>query len=208
MAGPKRPAIPCLDLVDRPSRRGWPAQVRLRLNLVEEGARMSTTISPLAPTDVPEMPAIAGVKLATAAAGIRYKGRTDVLLAVMDKGTTVAGVFTKSKCPSAPVEWCRANLGRGGSSKAGFARALVVNSGNANAFTGKTGKQSTALTAQTAAKAVGCATSDVFLASTGVIGQPLDATKFDGVLATLTDAATPDHWMDADSAIMTTDTFP
>jgi glutamate N-acetyltransferase / amino-acid N-acetyltransferase len=172
------------------------------LNLVEEGARMSTTISPLAPTDVPEMPAIAGVRLATAAAGIRYKGRTDVLLAVMDKGTTVAGVFTKSKCPSAPVEWCRAKLGRG------QARALVVNSGNANAFTGKTGKQSTALTAQTAAKAVGCSTSDVFLASTGVIGEPLDATKFDGVLATLAEAATPDHWMAAAKAIMTTDTFP
>lgn len=172
------------------------------VDLVEEGARMSTTVSPLAPTDVPEMPAIAGVKLATAAAGIRYKGRTDVLLAVMDKGTTVAGVFTKSKCPSAPVEWCRAKLGRG------QARALVVNSGNANAFTGKTGKQSTALTAQTAAKAVGCATSDVFLASTGVIGEPLDATKFDGVLATLADAAAPDHWIDAAKAIMTTDTFP
>src|SRR6202165_6102925 len=76
-------------------------------------ALMSTAISPLAPTDVPDMPAIAGVKLATAAAGIRYKGRTDVLLAVMDKGTAVAGVFTKSKCPSAPVEWCRAKLGRG-----------------------------------------------------------------------------------------------
>src|SRR5580698_9451930 len=102
---------------------------------------MSTAISPLAPTDVPEMPAIAGVKLATAAAGIRYKGRTDVLLAIMDKGTTVAGVFTQSKCPSAPVEWCRAKLGGGTSSKesskepskAGWARALVVNSGNANA---------------------------------------------------------------------------
>jgi glutamate N-acetyltransferase/amino-acid N-acetyltransferase len=178
------------------------------VDLVEEGARMSTTISPLAPTDVPEMPAIAGVKLATAAAGIRYRGRTDVLLAVMDKGTTVAGVFTKSKCPSAPVEWCRAKLGRGGSSKAGFARALVVNSGNANAFTGKTGKQSTALTAQTAAKAVGCSANEVFLASTGVIGEPLDATKFDGVLATLAETAAPDDWMSAASAIMTTDTFP
>ncbi len=163
---------------------------------------MSATVSPLAPTDVPDMPAIAGVRLATAAAGIRYKGRTDVLLAVMDKGTTAAGVFTKSKCPSAPVEWCRARL------KGGKARALVVNSGNANAFTGKTGKQSTALTAQIASKAVGCATGDVFLASTGVIGEPLDATKFDGVLATLAEAATPDHWMDAAKAIMTTDTFP
>ncbi|GKQ55289.1 bifunctional glutamate N-acetyltransferase/amino-acid acetyltransferase ArgJ [Bradyrhizobium sp. Ce-3] len=163
---------------------------------------MSTAVSPLAPPDVPEMPVIAGVRLATAAAGIRYKGRTDVLLALLDKGTTVAGVFTKSKCPSAPVEWCRARL------KGGNARALVVNSGNANAFTGKTGKASTTLTAQIAAKAVGCSTSDVFLASTGVIGEPLDATKFDGVLAQLTETATPDHWMDAAKAIMTTDTFP
>ncbi|NOJ46440.1 bifunctional glutamate N-acetyltransferase/amino-acid acetyltransferase ArgJ [Bradyrhizobium archetypum] len=169
---------------------------------------MSTTVSPLAPTDVPAMPAIAGVKLATAAAGIRYKGRTDVLLAVMDKGTTVAGVFTKSKCPSAPVEWCRAKLGRGGSSKGGFARALVVNSGNANAFTGKTGRQATALTAAIASKAVSCSANEVFLASTGVIGEPLDATKFDGVLATLAETAAPDHWMDAARAIMTTDTFP
>ncbi|MGY3584932.1 glutamate N-acetyltransferase/amino-acid N-acetyltransferase [Bradyrhizobium sp. USDA 4341] len=163
---------------------------------------MSTAVSPLAPPDVPEMPVIAGVRLATAAAGIRYKGRTDVLLALMDKGTTVAGVFTKSKCPSAPVEWCRAKL------KGGAARALVVNSGNANAFTGKTGKASTALTAQIAAKAVGCSTSDVFLASTGVIGEPLDATKFDGVLAQLAETAAPDLWMDAAKAIMTTDTFP
>ncbi|MBI5320675.1 bifunctional glutamate N-acetyltransferase/amino-acid acetyltransferase ArgJ [Bradyrhizobium sp.] len=163
---------------------------------------MSTAVSPLAPTDVPAMPEIAGVRLATAAAGIRYKGRTDVLLAVMDEGTTVAGVFTKSKCPSAPVEWCRAKL------KRGQARALVVNSGNANAFTGKTGKQSTALTAQIAAKAVGCTVNDIFLASTGVIGEPLDATKFDGVLAQLNETAVPGDWMSAARAIMTTDTFP
>ena len=163
---------------------------------------MALPVSPLAPTHVPEMPAIAGVRLATAAAGIRYKGRTDVLLAVMDKGTTAAGVFTTSKCPSAPVEWSRAAL------KGGQARALVVNSGNANAFTGWTGKASTRLTGTIAAKAVGCKAEDVFLASTGVIGEPLDAGKFDGVLGTLADAATPDGWMDAARAIMTTDTFP
>jgi len=109
---------------------------------------MSTAVSPLAPNDFPEMPAIAGVKLAAASAGIRYKGRTDLLLAVMDSGTAVAGVFTKSKCPSAPVEWCRAKLGDG------KARALVVNSGNANAFTGNTGRQATKLTAEIAAKAL------------------------------------------------------
>jgi glutamate N-acetyltransferase/amino-acid N-acetyltransferase len=153
------------------------------------------------------MPAIAGVRLATAAAGIRYKGRTDVLLAVLDKGTSVAGVFTKSKCPSAPVEWCRAKLKRGKSSKEGLARALVVNSGNANAFTGKTGRQATTLTASIAAKAVGCKPDDIFLASTGVIGEPLDATKFNGVLGTLAQSAAPDGWMAAAKAIMTTDTF-
>jgi glutamate N-acetyltransferase/amino-acid N-acetyltransferase len=169
---------------------------------------MSTPVSPLAPTDVPDMPVIAGVKLATAAAGIRYQGRTDVLLAVMDKGTTVAGVFTQSKCPSAPVEWCRAKLSRGRSSKGGFARALVVNSGNANAFTGKTGRQATTLTASIAAKALGCSPNEVFLASTGVIGEPLDATKFNGVLGTLAETAAPGEWMEAAKAIMTTDTFP
>src|SRR4030088_3725966 len=126
---------------------------------------MSEAVSPLAPTDVPEMPAIAG-------AGIRYKDRTDVLLAVLDKGTAVAGVLTKSKCPSAPGEWCRAKL------KSGQARALVVNSGNANAFTGKTGRQATTLTASIAARALGCSPNEVFLASTGVIGQTLAATQF------------------------------
>src|SRR6195256_233163 len=167
---------------------------------------MSSAISPLAPVDVPDMPAIAGVKLAAAAAGIRYKGRNDVLLAVMDKGTAVAGVFTRSKCSSAPVDWCRANLAR--SSRQAVARALVVNSGNANAFTGKTGRQATALTASIAAKALGCSPNEVFLASTGVIGEPLDANKFNGVLGTLAQHAAPGDWMDAAKAIMTTDTFP
>jgi glutamate N-acetyltransferase/amino-acid N-acetyltransferase len=163
---------------------------------------MSSTVSPLAPKSVPDMPAIRGVRLGTAAAGIRYKGRTDVLLALFDKGTTVAGVFTTSKCPSAPVEWCRAKL------KGKTARALVVNSGNANAFTGRTGKQSTALTADIAAKAAGCKTGEIFLASTGVIGEPLDATKFNGVLETLAGDVAPDRWLEAAKAIMTTDTFP
>ena len=163
---------------------------------------MSTAVSPLAPTEFPAMPAIAGVRLATAAAGIRYQGRTDVLLALLDKGTTVAGVFTKSKCPSAPVEWCRSKLA------GGKARALVVNSGNANAFTGKSGRQATAMTAAIAAKAVGCSPNEIFLASTGVIGEPLDASKFDGVLANLAETATPGDWMAAAKAIMTTDTFP
>ena len=116
------------------------------------------------------------MRFAAGAAGMRYKGRTDVMLALMDKGTTVAGVFTKSKCPSAPVDWCRARL------KGGKARALLVNSGNANAFTGKSGADAVKLSAKLAAAATGAQEREIFLASTGVIGEPLDASKFDGVL--------------------------
>jgi glutamate N-acetyltransferase / amino-acid N-acetyltransferase len=163
---------------------------------------MSSTISPLAPKTVPDMPEIAGIRLATAAAGIRYKDRTDVLLVVFDEGTSVGGVFTRSKCPSAPVEWCRARL------KGARARALVVNSGNANAFTGKSGREACAFTAKVAAAAVGCKMSDVFLASTGVIGEPLPAQAFDGVMTKLEAEATASGYMDAAKAIMTTDTFP
>ncbi len=163
---------------------------------------MSTAVSPLAPTNIPDMPAIAGIKLATAMAGIRYANRTDVLLVSMEKGTTVAGVFTRSKCPSAPVEWCRKYL------KTGKARALVVNSGNANAFTGKNGRASTKLTADIAAKAVGCKPSEIFLASTGVIGEPLDARKFSSVMDSLVAKAQPKEFFEAAKAIMTTDTFP
>jgi glutamate N-acetyltransferase/amino-acid N-acetyltransferase len=148
------------------------------------------------------MPEVAGVRLATGAAGIKYKGRTDVLLALFDKGTTVAGVLTRSKCPSAPVEWCRAKL------KGGKARALVVNSGNANAFTGKTGRAATAFTAKLASEAAACKPGEVFLASTGVIGEPLPAERFDGVLDGLVDKAAPGRFLDAAKAIMTTDTFP
>jgi glutamate N-acetyltransferase/amino-acid N-acetyltransferase len=165
-------------------------------------ARMASTISPLAPKTTPAMPAVGGVRLATAAAGIRYQGRTDVMLAVFDDGASVAGVFTRSKCPSAPVEWCRARV------KGGRARALVVNSGNANAFTGKNGRDACAFTAKIAAGAVGCKLTEVFLASTGVIGEPLPAAAFDGVMPRLVEDATDEGYVDAAGAIMTTDTFP
>ncbi len=163
---------------------------------------MSGSVSPLAPKSYAEMPPVRGVRMATAAAGIKYKGRTDVLMMVFDEPASVAGVFTRSKCPSAPVDFCRANL------PAGRARAVVVNSGNANAFTGKKGRESTAMTAAAAASAVGCSESEVFLASTGVIGEPLDATKFSGVLDGLAVSATDDFWFEAAKAIMTTDTYP
>jgi glutamate N-acetyltransferase / amino-acid N-acetyltransferase len=163
---------------------------------------MATKVSPLAPARFPDMPPVAGVRLATAAAGIRYAGRTDVLLVLLDQGTTVAGVLTRSKCPSAPVDWCRARL------KGGKARALVVNSGNANAFTGRNGREAAKFTADIAAKAIGCKPGDVFLASTGVIGEPLKAAAFDGVMDGLVASAAPGQWQDAARAIMTTDTFP
>src|SRR4029079_18180638 len=111
---------------------------------------MSTAVSPLAPANVPDMPPVSGVRLATAEAGIRYAGRTDVLLALLEPGTTAACVCTRSKCPSAPVEWCRAHL------KTSKARALVVNSGNANAFTGKTGRDACKFTSRVPPVAARC----------------------------------------------------
>ena len=162
---------------------------------------MAAAVSPLAPTRVPPMPDIAGVRLAAAAAGLRYAGRNDVLLAVLDKGTTAAGVLTRSRCPSAPVEWCRARL------RAGTARGLVVNAGNANAFTGRSGREAAKLTAELAAKAIGCRPGQIMLGSTGVIGEPLDARKFAAVMDDLAAGATADGWDTAAKAIMTTDTF-
>lgn len=163
---------------------------------------MSAAISPLAPKSYPELPAIEGVSFATSAAGIKYQGRTDVLLVALAKGTEAAGVYTKSKCPSAPVDWCREAL------KSGKARALVVNSGNANAFTGKAGKETVKKTADIAAKALGCKPKEIALASTGVIGEPLDARKFDGPLQKAAKGLKSGPWIDAARAIMTTDTYP
>lgn len=163
---------------------------------------MSGTVSPLAPKSYPELPALEGVRFATAAAGIKYRGRTDVLLVAVDEGTEVAGVFTTSKCPSAPVDWCRANL------PAGKARALMVNSGNANAFTGKKGRETVEASAAYVSSALGVPASEVFLASTGVIGEPLEPKKFEAVLGDLSARLAPAPWIDAARAIMTTDTFP
>ncbi len=162
----------------------------------------AAAVSPFAPKSLPKVPAVEGVRFAAAEAGIRYKGRTDLLLAVLDPGTTAAGVLTQSKTRSAPVEWCAKVLRDGG------ARALVINSGNANAFTGKRGREAVEITADAAAKAVGCSPEEVFIASTGVIGEPMDAGKFAHLLGRLATEATPDAWSAATRAIMTTDTFP
>src|SRR6478736_946662 len=159
-------------------------------------------VSPFAPKVLPHLPAIDGVRFASCAAGIRYPGRTDLLLALFEPGTTVAGVLTKSKTASAPVEWCRSRL------EHGMARALVVNSGNANAFTGKRGREAVKLTAEAAAAAAGCLEADVYVASTGVIGEPLDPAKLTGLLAGLVAKAEAEGITQAARAIMTTDTYP
>jgi glutamate N-acetyltransferase/amino-acid N-acetyltransferase len=159
-------------------------------------------VSPFAPKELPHLPAIDGVRFAACAAGIRYPGRIDLLFALFDPGTAVAGVLTRSKTASAPVEWCRARL------KHGMARALVVNSGNANAFTGRRGREAVKLTAKAAAVAANCLEADIYLASTGVIGEPLDPSKFTGLLAGLAAKGDSEGIDQAARAIMTTDTYP
>jgi glutamate N-acetyltransferase/amino-acid N-acetyltransferase len=160
-----------------------------------------TKASPFAPGVLPEVAPLDGVRFATAQAGIRYQNRTDLMVAVMDEGTTAAGILTQSKTCSAPVLWCRKSL------KHGTARILVVNSGNANAFTGMKGRAAVEATAEAAAEAAGCKDKDVYIASTGVIGEPLDPAKFTHLLANLAQRAVPDGFDAAARAIMTTDTY-
>jgi glutamate N-acetyltransferase/amino-acid N-acetyltransferase len=158
--------------------------------------------SPLAPAIFPMLPQIAGAELAVGAAGIRYPNRNDVLLVTFAPGTQVAGVFTKSRMPSAPVDWCKRRL------PSGEARGLVTNSGNANAFTGRAGAEAAKRVAEAAARAIGCATDDVLLASTGVIGEPLPWAKIARTMGRLAKNGSAASWRAAAEAIMTTDTYP
>jgi glutamate N-acetyltransferase/amino-acid N-acetyltransferase len=162
---------------------------------------MANTISPLA-VPMPALPPLAGVRLGAAAAGIRYQGRTDLVMMEVASGTTVAGVFTSNKCPGAPVEWCRGAL------KGGRARAVVVNAGNANVFTGRAGRETCAATAEAAAKLVSATPRQVFVASTGVIGEVLPHERVTAALPALYADLREDGWEAAARGIMTTDTFP
>ena len=162
---------------------------------------MDVKISPLA-VPLVEVPPLAGVRLGAAEAGIRYRGRTDLVLLELAEGTTAAGVFTTNRCPGAPVDWCRAAL------KGGRARAVVVNAGNANVFTGRAGQEACAATAAAAAKLVGCPAKQVFVASTGVIGEVLAVDRLTTALPGLHAALHDDGWEAAARGIMTTDTFP
>jgi glutamate N-acetyltransferase/amino-acid N-acetyltransferase len=162
----------------------------------------SNPVSPLAPKTIAKLPPLAGVRLATGEAGIKYRGRTDVLLVTLARGTRVAGVFTRSKTAAAPVDWCKEQLA------GGSARALVVQSGNANAFTGKAGEESVSEVAAATAAEIGCRPQEVFLAATGVIGEPLPHKKVVKVLRQLSGMGAAGGWRAAAEAIMTTDTFP
>ncbi|MDA8232493.1 MAG: bifunctional glutamate N-acetyltransferase/amino-acid acetyltransferase ArgJ [Magnetospirillum sp.] len=161
-----------------------------------------TALSPLAPATFPSLPVLAGVRLAGHECGIRYVGRPDLLMVELAEGTAVAGVFTRSLTCSAPVDWCKQAVAKG------RARALVVNSGNANAFTGSAGLASVERTVASAAELVGCRKSEVFIASTGTIGVPLPDEKITGQLGAVRGKLVTDGWGAAARAIMTTDTFP
>jgi len=163
---------------------------------------MDIPVSPLAPTSFPTLPQVKGVRLAAHAAGIRYKVRSDLLVAVLEAGTTVGGVFTRSKTASAPVESCRENL------KGGSGRVLVVNAGNANTFTGRRGVADVTTTCAGASKVFGCKPEEVFVSSTGTIGVPLPVVKIVDALPQIEAKLSAAAWLDAAKAIMTTDTFP
>lgn len=162
-----------------------------------------THISPLAPASFPDLPLIGGVRFASAAAGVRYKGRTDVMLAVLQPGSAVAGVFTKSATRSAPVLDCQAKIGGDAAGPA----AILVNSGNSNAFTGHYGQASVAAITAAVAETTGVPAERVFTASTGVIGEPMPHERIVAKLAELNGALSDRAIEDAARAIMTTDTF-
>lgn len=160
--------------------------------------------SPLAPAAFPALPVIDGLRFATVEAGVRYKGRRDVMLALLDEGSVMAGVFTRSATRAAPVLDCQEKITRDGSGPA----AIVVNSGNANAFTGKNGVTATKAVTSAAAEVLGIEEGRVFTSSTGVIGEPLPHERVTAKLADLKAALDAGKIEEAAQAIMTTDTFP
>ncbi len=173
-------------------------------------AKAAASVSPLAPPDgFPALPPIAGVRFAAAEAGVRYRGRLDVMLAEIAPGSSVAGVFTRSATRSAPVLWCEeklAAIAAGKGFKGGY--AILVNSGNSNAFTGGVGREAVQATVAATAAALKVPQGHVFVASTGVIGEPLPAERITAKIGELREALAPEAAERAARAIMTTDTFP
>jgi glutamate N-acetyltransferase / amino-acid N-acetyltransferase len=161
-----------------------------------------TARSPLAPATFPVLPPVPGVRFAAGACGLRYKGRSDLMVAELAPGTAVAGVFTRSLTASAPVDWCRRAAAKG------RVRAIVVNSGNANAFTGRVGEEAVIRTVEAAAALFDCPKTQILVSSTGVIGEPLPFERLTGKLPELLAKLDAGGWRPAADAIMTTDTFP
>ncbi len=182
------------------------ARLRKKAKKRAKTRKTGPSVSPLAPAGLPDLPQVAGVGFATAAAGVRYTGRSDVMLARLAPGSTVAGVFTRSATRAAPVLDCQAKLGGGGGAAAAGA-AFLVNAGNANAFTGTAGTEAVAQLCAAAADTLGLPAGRVFTASTGVIGEPLPAERIAAVLGSLAAGAAPGGAAEAARAIMTTDTF-
>jgi glutamate N-acetyltransferase / amino-acid N-acetyltransferase len=164
------------------------------------------TVSPLAPASFPDLPPLAGVRLAAFPCGIRYTGRDDLMLAELAPSSTVAGVFTRSLTAGAPVKWCRECLRD--SPDGGMIRGIVVNSGNSNTFTGHAGTAVVEQTAAAAARLLDCSPKRIFVASTGVIGEPPPGDRIVAALPQLIPLLSADLWERAARAILTTDTFP
>ena len=160
-------------------------------------------ISPFAPKTFPSLPPLAGFTMATAEAGVKYLGRTDLWLLHAQAGTNVAGVFTKNLCPGAAIDWSKAAL----TSPTDGPRLVVVNSGTANVFGGQKSRDAVIVTAQGIASLFDCPAQSVFLASTGVIGEPLDASKVVAKFPEMQVNLDADGWEAAARAIMTTDTY-
>ncbi|MCB1338020.1 MAG: bifunctional ornithine acetyltransferase/N-acetylglutamate synthase, partial [Maritimibacter sp.] len=179
-------------------------QAELKATKAEIKRAGGKDVSPLAPARFPDLPAIAGVRFAAVEAGVRYKGRLDVMLAACDPGTSIAGVFTRSATRSANVLDCQAKMG---SDPTGGA-AIIVNSGNSNAFTGKHGEGSVAAISASVAAALGVAENRVYSSSTGVIGERLPHERITAKVAELAGALDAGGIGLAARAIMTTDTFP
>ncbi len=172
-------------------------------------AATTTPVSPFAPARFPDLPSVEGVRLATARAEVRYRGREDVMLAAIDEGAVIAGTFTRSSTRAAPVLDCEAKLAAHAAAPAdGAGFAFLVNSGNANAFTGRLGERSVAALTEAVAGRLAIPPAHVFTASTGVIGEPLPHERIVAVLDDLAAALAPDPWEKAARAIMTTDTYP
>tara|TARA_B110000196_G_C21125870_1_gene655825 strand:+ start:727 stop:1974 length:1248 start_codon:yes stop_codon:yes gene_type:complete len=161
-----------------------------------------SVVSPLAPKNFPSIKSVPGVRLSGRAVGLKPSGAKDLMFVELVNKTSIAGVFTRSRCTSAPVDWCKHILPHG------RARAIIVNSGNANAFTGSDGEIVVKNTVNKAAQLINCSQEEIYIASTGVIGEPLPPLSIANKLAAVRRGLGAKTWKPAAEAIMTTDTFP